>query len=220
MAEEKIVGVVIKILDFEDTAQIVTILTGEEIITVMALGVRKLTSKNRVALQLGNIVEAIIFRARLNNKISKLKKAVLLTQAPIQKKDTAKQLMIILQHLNLVKFPHPTLFQKIINAFQHLGTENNQYVKTFVIYNILESIGYKQNINSCIECGDNQRIQGFEFYEGGFTCIEHTVKKRSLDVLKAINALNNMDEYIKTPSNIDTDICTELISYIKENTFV
>jgi len=87
--EEKELGIVIKQINYDDFDQIVTILTDTELITFIALGVRKMTSKNRVALQLGNVIEVELFRARLKNKVSKLKRANLVKQLPLQSSDTA-----------------------------------------------------------------------------------------------------------------------------------
>ena len=221
MAEEKILGIVTKILDFEDTSQIVTVLTHYEVITFIALGTRKITSKNRVAIQVGNIIDASIFRARLTNRMSKLKKAVVVKQPPITKSDTAKVVLEFIKYLALVKEPEGDPLSKIMNAYEYLGGDKNHKVKTFIVFNILEAIGQKQELTRCVECGSHEEIIGFEFFKGGYTCTKHTSNKRSLAFLKAISALNgSIDAYKDVDDIINKDIFAELSDYIKRNNFV
>ena len=221
MSEEKIIGIVTKVFDYEDTSQIVTVLTNTEVISFIALGVRKITSKNRIAIQVGNIIDATIFRARLTNKLSKLKKAVLIKQPPISKSNTAKVVLEFINYLAKIKEPSNDLLNSIISAYEQLGGINNHKVRTYIIFQTLSSFGIKSILNQCVECGGFENIYAFEFYKGGFICNKHNVKKRPLDFLKAIQALDkSIDQYINTCDLIDEEIYKELTTYISSGNYI
>lgn len=215
--EEKELGIVIKQIDYDDYDQIVTILTETDVITFIALGVRKMTSKNRVALQLGNVIEIEFFRARLKNKISKLKRASLIKQLPVQESDTALVWLEILKYLSWIEKSSPNLFRSIIETYSYWGTEYNHHIKTYILFHLLEIRGVKPHNDNCIRCGRYDRINGFEFYEGGFTCVYHTKKKRSLEYLKGIQSLFiNFKKYMNTSAYVNKNIFNELIAFLKE----
>jgi DNA repair protein RecO (recombination protein O) len=73
-------GFVINSLDYEDYAQIITVFSlqfGK--ITLYAPGVRKITSKNRYAVQLFCKSDFEIFKSRQVDTMSKLKSGVIFT---------------------------------------------------------------------------------------------------------------------------------------------
>ena len=167
---EQVTGIVIKKLDYMAEDEIITILTNDELLSFIALGTRKITSKNRNALGLGNIINAEIFRARLTNKLSKLKKAVLVKQPPLLVSDTAEVLFEIMKNIQLVKVPSNSLFRAFLESYRYFGENHNHHVKTFVTFRVLDTIGLMPKTDSCVECSRKDRINGFEFYLGGFTC--------------------------------------------------
>lgn len=215
--EEKEIGIVIKKIDYDDYDQIVTILTEKEIITFIALGVRKMTSTNRIPLQLGNIIEVEIFRARLKDKISKLKRANLIKQLPIKSSDTALVWMIILKYLSHIKEAASKLFRSILETYSFWGKDLNHHIKTYIIFHFLETNGIKPMDKNCIDCGRYDRINGFEFYKGGFTCYYHSKKVRSLEYLKGIqNLFAGFNKYKETSAFINKSIFQELVAYLNE----
>ncbi len=220
MAESNVTGIVIKIFDYDDFDQIVTVLTRDEVVPFIAMGVRKLKSKNRVALQLGNLVELELFRARLAGKVSKLKRATLVQQPPIKQGDTALVLLETIKYLTKIQAGSPELFNAILESYPHLGGDDNHFVKTYIVFRILYTMGMFPIMDKCVECGRNDRIDGFEFHAGGFTCVSHTKKKRPVEFLKAIHSLDfSMEEYSKTDPIINKMIFRELTSFITENIY-
>ncbi|WKX02790.1 DNA repair protein RecO [Candidatus Mycoplasma mahonii] len=191
MSETKEVGIVVKMLDYDDYDQIITIITSTEVIGIIALGVRKINSKNRVALQLGNIIEVELFRARLNGKLSKLKRANIIKQPPILELDTAEVLLEIVGYLVKVKDSPKNILSMIFESFPFLGTQYNHHVKTYIMFHYLNIIGQMPTSHGCIECGSLDHIDGFEFYQGGFTCKRHIIKSRDLEFLKAIQSIGH-----------------------------
>ena len=215
--EEKEIGIVIKQVDYDDYDQIVTILTQSTIISFIALGVRKMNSKNRIALQLGNIIEVEIFRARLKNKLSKLKRAHLIKQLPIKSSDTALVWLTILKYISQIESSSPKFFQAILESYKYWGTKLNHYIKTYILFHLLEIKGAQPVNNKCMRCGRYDRINGFEFYQGGFTCVYHSKKIRSIEYLKGIqNLFISFDSYIKTSAYINKIIFNEILAYLHE----
>jgi len=218
--ESIITGVVVKRIDVDDFDQVITLITPKEVLSFIALGVRKITSKNRVALQLGNVIEAEIFRARLNGKLSKLKRAVLVKQVDIKEGDNANVLLEMIRYLSKVKRSTNELFSSIIKSFDNLGQDFNHQVKTFLVASTLHVFGLEQNYHSCVECDRNDLIDDFRFFKGGFLCKHHSYKSRSLEELKAFQNLNNLEKYKDTSPLINKKIFSELTLFIKDNEFI
>ena len=218
--ESIITGVVVKRIDVDDFDQVITLITPKEVLSFIALGVRKITSKNRVALQLGNVIEAEIFRARLNGKLSKLKRAVLVKQVDIKEGDNANVLLEMIRYLSKVKRSTNELFSSIIKSFDNLGQDFNHQVKTFLVASTLHVFGLEQNYHSCVECDRNDLIDDFRFFKGGFLCKHHSYKSRSLEELKAFQNLNNLEKYKDTSPLINKKIFRELTLFIKDNEFI
>ena len=167
---EMLTGIVIKKIQLNSDNEVITLLCADEIVSFIALGTRKLKSKNRIALYYVNIISAEIFRARLRNKLSKLKKAVLIKQPPIKISDTANVIVAIVKLLSKLENPSQKLFNAIIEAFSYLGDTNNHLVKTYIAFNTLDSLGVYPSTGQCIECGRADRISGFDYKDGGFLC--------------------------------------------------
>lgn len=217
---EQLIGIVIKKVEFNADDEVITILCEDEIVSFIALGTRKITSKNRVALDLGNIIQAEVFRARLKNKLSKLKKAILIKQPPVMTSDTANVLFEIMKNMQRVSNPSNKLFRAFLESYRYFGQDYNHHVKTFITARILDSVGLMPITSSCVECKRKDRINGFEFFLGGYTCAWHTKNERHIDFLKAINMLfTDVNMYVKTSPKINKQIYNELINFIQENIF-
>lgn len=210
-------GLIIKINDFKEHDLVLKVLTKTEIFSVLALGTRKITSKNRYALQLGSLVEFEIFKARLNNKLSKLKTAKIVFQPPLFNYDTAKIMLVILKQLNKLTLTNEELFSTIKQGWVLLGNDFNHHIKTFVIFKTLKLYGIQLVLNKCVECHRLNRINGFNFFQGGFTCVTDTKIPRSINFLHAIKYLNNdLNNFLKVKAEINQQIFAELINYLNE----
>ena len=219
MATNIYAGLVIKTIDYDDYDQIITILTHDDLLTFISKGTRKIKSKNRVALQLGNIIEAEIFQARLRGKVSKLKKATIIKQPPLEKSDTAKVWLLLIKYLKNLKEPNQELFQAIVETYDYFGDKYNHYAKTYILFKYLNALGIKPNIEHCVECNRKDMINGFEFYKGGFTCSLHTDNERELDFLKGIASMNDFKKYIEINPKHNTQIFEEIEKNIKTNSY-
>lgn len=218
---DTLTGIVIKKIQFNSDDEIITLLTPEEVITFIALGTRKINSKNRVALDYGNLITAEIFRARLNNKISKLKKAVVLKRPPIKVSDTANVVADIVKHLSKLENPSPKLFEAIVKSYAYFGDTYNHHIKTYILFKSLYSLGIYPSTTQCVECGRTDRIVGFDYKDGGYKCSWHAQFERPLDELKAIKNLDKgLDEYKVTDPALNKKLYKELIYIINQYLFV
>lgn len=218
---DTLVGIVIKKVQLNADDEVVTILTSDEIVSFIALGTRKLKSKNRIALDYGNIITAEIFRARLKNKLSKLKKAVLLKQPPLKTSDTATVIIQVVKLLGKLENPSEMLFNSIIKAFQHLGDTHNHNVKTYIYFKALDSLGVYPNVSSCVECGRTDRIVDFDYKDGGYKCAWHNKKERPLEELKALQMLDkDLISYLEVDPLLNKRLFEELKQIIRDYIFI
>ena len=210
-------GFVIRKQNYKDKDLIVTILTPDGKFSFLALGVRKIESKNRVALQLGNLIEIEVFKARLNNKLSKLKKAHNIKEFPFQVSDIASVMMVILKIINKINQPNYFFYKALDQAFDYFGTEYNHQIKTYFKYLNLKHHGLNPIMNKCCECGSFKNILDFNWDKGGFLCSKHALKKTPLIKLKSYEALSlGIAKYIKTTSKINFNIDKEIELYAKQ----
>lgn len=220
MAAEKEVGLVIKMMDFEDYDKIVTILTSDSLVSFIALGVRKLESKNRVALQLGNLVEVELFKARLTNKLSKLKTATLLKQPPLKEADTATVWLEIIKYLQKMRRGSEKVFKSILEAYSYFGEEFNHIAKTYIVFRLLDEMGQYPNMEQCVDCTRKDRIVDFDLERGGFLCALHSEHKLPLTELEAWHALGkNFNDYLKVDPKVNKEIYIKVINYISNYSY-
>ena len=209
---ETLTGIVIKKLDYMADDQIITVMTDSELVTFIALGTKKMKSKNRVALDYGNLVNVEIFRARLSNKLSKLKKAVLIKQPPIKTSDTASVILTIVKFLSQLKSSSQKLFKGLLETFPYYGDTYNHHIKTYIMFKSLDTLGVYPETQQCVECGRSDRIVSFDYKTGGFLCVWHTKEERPIEELKAIKDMDkNFALYKEVDPALNKKIYEELI---------
>lgn len=207
-------GILIKKQDYDDYDEIITILYKDNLIVILALGVRKITSKNRNALQLGNIINISYFKARLVNKISKLKKATIEFQPEIEKSDSSDILLDILYEVNKVENPTKEIYKAYLESISFLGKEWNWHIKTYVYCRILTAYGLYPNFLGCTTCGRKDRIIDFQWDAGGFICFYHSKFEKDIDFLNGIKNLSiSFDKYMEISPEINKKIFIELNKY-------
>ena len=120
MAENVITGFIINISDYEIYDQILTLLLPNNLkLTLIALGTKKILSKNARNISLLNQVEAEVFLARNINKISKLKKIISLYNFSWEDL-TNKIFKIFLNYVNYQKDLKED-FNKYFKSFNNKG---------------------------------------------------------------------------------------------------
>ncbi|MBN3534433.1 DNA repair protein RecO [Mycoplasma procyoni] len=218
-------GIVIKAYDYGEFDQIVTIVTENfkrHFITFLAQGVRKPISKNRAAILPFTYGEYEIFVSRYSDKVSKLKKGHIISQV-----DYTKTMQMINQ-VSEVSFwisKAEKITQKTFESFKYMiekaTFENIRKAKTFVLYQLLESLGYKQNFKNCVVCGTTKDLRDFQIFNGGFTCKLHTQNfpGRNINELKGFFYLGfDVENYITfATDDANYTLFEEIKHFLKEN---
>lgn len=221
MAEKTFSGIIIKKINYDEFDEIVTIYGPEHTFSFIAKGVRKMSSKNRIALQLGNYIEIIYFPARLNNKLSKLKKASIIAQPQLLKSNVASYVFDIIELAQKVKKPSSRFFISLVTAIKNLGNKTDSLLKTFVFFNALDALGVFPTSNACVKCQRTDEIDDFDFFQGGFLCNKHATKSRSLAYLKALLSLCKSDfsSFLNTDPKTNQEIFLAVKEYMAEQLF-
>ena len=210
--EEIQTGIIIKkqIINHDD--EIITLLTRDEIITLISLGSKKENSKNALSLDYGNLINVEFFRARLNNKISKLKKATIISKPNLLISDTSEVIMEIIRNINNLKTTSSILFDSILETISYFGDKYNHHIKTYITFRMFHSIGIYPITWKCVDCQRKNKIIDFNFDEGGFKCSIHSNRNRDIHELEAFNDLSqNFSIYKNTSSQINKKIYEEII---------
>jgi DNA repair protein RecO (recombination protein O) len=221
MAEIKITALIIDRYDFNEYDVIVKAISENKVFSFLAKGIRKSTSKNAHALKLLDLSELEIFEARLKNKISKLKRADLVTQNFDLNNYTNNNYLILIKYLKNLTTTSPKFFSELLKMLPLFKTEEIAYARNYLLNKLLKVMGLAVSHNACVECGLQINICDFNFYSGGLLCNLHKTKDLPLDLLKAyVNLGNDYDIYSKTTSSRNNKLIYEnLISYLNENTY-
>ncbi|MGY6172262.1 DNA repair protein RecO [Candidatus Mycoplasma pogonae] len=214
-------GIVIKRIDYGETDIIATILGPKKIYSFIAQGIRKPQSKNQYALVLGSLSEFIIFEARLNTKVSKLKKATPIINFDITNSENRLTMLKILHYLEKINTTNLQFFKFLESIWDLWGQGNNYLLLSILINKMLQLNGIYPNYNQCIECQTTENIADFKYHRGGFLCYDHKNEILSLEELQAYFDLNqNWKKYLyNTKPEINQKILKALEMYWKENNF-
>ncbi|UUD34788.1 DNA repair protein RecO [Mycoplasmopsis caviae] len=219
---EKIMQVVvldIKNSPSSDNDAIVEVYSKKGIFFLLAKGINKSESKNRTNLQLGSLVEIEFFQARIQNKMSLLKKATLISDIDYANRFN---LIYIQKAITLLKqFPkaYYPLFESYVNTLNYLGIGKNSLLFTFLLSHTLNYFGLGVNVSKCCECNSPSNLCDFKFYKGGFLCGTHMVNQRWTKELKSIYYMyHDIKIFLQICiSKVNQTILCELKEYLEEN---
>ncbi|QJR44322.1 DNA repair protein RecO [Mycoplasma miroungirhinis] len=213
-------GIVINKQPYADADEIVTILTPSKKITFVAKGTQKPLSKNRVSLQLLNVIEVEIFEARLVSKISKLKTSTTVISFNL---NTDKIVTIkLLKLLNALKENFYLVTDICFDLFENFGYGNDFKILLYILNQALYCFGLYPNYKGCVICNRKDQITNFEFYQGGYLCFKHSNVNKDSEYLKSIYFLNkDFDEYQKNFNKFYIrEVFNELWQFLEENTYI
>ncbi|QHX36807.1 DNA repair protein RecO [Spiroplasma sp. BIUS-1] len=178
MGATKINAVVMETTDFDDYAKIIKVFSKQfGRISFIAPGVNKSTSKNKYSVQTFSLSDFEIFKARREDKLSKLKTGVL-------KKDYFKiaqnynnyvygSIMFkILDQIDQISNKNYKIYKMLISSLENINNNNNAFINYlfFITYVIQESI-QPLRIKGCVRCKKSTfPIVRFEYTEYGFVC--------------------------------------------------
>ncbi|AAU14149.1 DNA repair protein RecO [[Mycoplasma] mobile] len=221
MSLKNIESIIIKSENFQEFDVILSVMDFNKIYPIIALGVRKIKSKNRNGVLLGSYSELEFFEARLNNKTSKLKKAHLIKNFDLLNSENLLIVQELFKYINKVNVNTQAVFNSYLECLDEFGKGNNFFIKTYIVNKTLFSLGLNVNYSFCYKCGTNQKLANFSFFEGGFSCFKHSKNKLNAKILQSIYNLNiSFKKYVETTSaETNIFIFNILKNYIDENTF-
>jgi DNA repair protein RecO (recombination protein O) len=175
----QIEGIVCKVIDYKDSSKILYIYTQEGPISVMARGVKKMTSVMRNLAQVGNFIR---FDAP-KKELSTLKEATLLDSYESIQYDV--EAFTFLSHILELTYntvdqhnDHPKLISFLKRLLRLINEGANPETASFIFeLKLLYFLGYGLHFNTCMTC-DSPNVL-FSVSDGGHVCKEHA-KERSL----------------------------------------
>lgn len=164
------------------------------IFTCIALGVKKIKSKNARNLIFGKQIEFEFFLARNSDKVNKLKRAKLL-----ENKFDIEFTNNVLLFLNSALFKSKINGENVYKFYESILVmiESKKYqdelIIIYILINLIRFSGIKMNLNECAIC-KNKKIANFSEKDFGFICVqcnnEHEIKI-DIDVIKILFLINN-----------------------------
>lgn len=224
MAEkiEKMIILEVKEYAEVENAALVTALTDHGILTLIASGIFKPTSKNRPNLLPGSISEIEYFPTRLKNKVARLKKANIIVEPDYENAFFGK--IFIDKAIKFLKHfpnPYPPIYNAYVECLKHQKEGKSVYLLTYLVANGLGYFGIQPNIETCVECGSPGNLCDFELYYGGYLCGNHIKnnKRRWTKELKCYYYIfKNLNTYLNICiPEVNEKIYRELISYYIDN---
>ncbi len=221
MAEIITRGYLIDIKEYATFDHIITFINeyGNKF-TCISLGSRKIASKNRNSIQLGNLNEFEFFLARDENKISKLKRSVLLEQSIWPNHNLPFYLLNDV--VNKLE-PNIKVFEFYKEFINILNNKQSVYDDDIIILLMLKEVtnlsGIAPVLSECVIC-KSKKISSISFEQKGLMCsnCSKEIVTEEMVIAKATHYLfnNNLDQLTKLEFN-KKYLIAKLGKYISEN---
>ncbi|MDZ7293127.1 DNA repair protein RecO [Mycoplasmopsis pulmonis] len=221
MAEIIKKGILLSVKDYSEHDVILKVLFIGSTEAILAKGIRKIESKNRSNLIVGSIVEFIYFKARLETKISRLKKASLIQLFDFTSVQNQFLFQTIFHFINQLTKIDEYFFQSYSDILNYQNKDCNSHIITFLYFRAMKSLGIEPNFSSCYRCGSFAQIVNVKVHEGGFLCSNCSLKRKPIRMLKNFYYLTfTFKDYLRNTTFDENEIIKqELISYLEENGF-
>ena len=214
--QEKVEGVIVSELDWQETSKIINVVTKEYgRIGMIAKGARQLKSKLRTGTMM--MTHGIFDIYYKPDKLSILKEVEVKNDYPHIKNDLNK--------LASASFVIDIFNQVIKNDFEKAwyndfiatlnkideGYDANIITNIFML-KVMQMLGIMPELNSCISCNDKANIVTFSIIKGGFVCHNCTENDQifSEKTIKLLRMLSYVDISKITKLDIKPEIAKEL----------
>jgi DNA repair protein RecO (recombination protein O) len=196
MSETIVNGYLINKLNYQVFDEIITFITPtNERISCLSLGSRKIESKNGRNLFLGNFNEFQIFQSRSDNKLSKLKKTVVIK--PIHYELQPNPSFILLHECINSAPPNTnnlfTFYEDMLNLLSQNKYQSEE-LTLIILTKYCKVLGLVLEVNQCVFCG-SKKLKTISFAKHGMLCPICFAKERNqlfnLDISKTIYFLFN-----------------------------
>ncbi|MDE6082409.1 MAG: hypothetical protein K2F52_00855, partial [Malacoplasma sp.] len=191
------------------------------IFSVLALGTRKILSKNSRNLFFGCLSEFSFFSSRdIDFKMGKLKKVVILeNNISITNRSPLILFNNIIYKSKIKGIPVFNELKKLVQNLVSFKKEYDDVLIIYLLFKVCKFLGIKLNLNSCTKC-DSRVIFSFSNDNFGFVCKKHCfenykILNKGLEILylcslKKFLVANNYEKNIK---KIAVRILVDYINY-------
>ena len=198
---KKIIGIIISKNKYLEHDEILTVITSDALISILAKGVMKLNNKNRTNVLLCSLVEFEVLTKYSSENFFLLKKANVLHSLPQINTSNSEKIETIIKIFKKIKEHKEDIFALCSLIISQFDSPNFFYNKSYLMSNILKSNGEGLVFSHCVSCGTNQNLSSFDVYQGGILCQNHSMNKTPLLLLKSFyNLGQSLDCYVSTTS--------------------
>lgn len=190
----KVTGIIIKRTNLGEADRIVSILTPDRgKIKAVARGVRKILSKMAGHLELFCLTDLVIAEGRNLDTITaaQAKKCFFALRSNLQSTFVAKYLAEITDKMTHENDKHPAIFELFEEVLDNLNGENPKILIPYFELNFLAELGYRPELQTCINCRKKISHQNNSFdFSGGLICEKcSSAKKISADSIKVLRLI-------------------------------
>lgn len=163
-------GYLIKADEYNVFDNIVTFINehGHKFVLI-ALGTRKIVSKNANALRIGNLNEFEFFHARNENKISKLKRVITLIEAKWPNYN--KSFFLLNELVEKLTYPNKDNYEfyNEMLPYTQQDSVSDKKIILMLLMKFCKLSGIDLWVDNCVKCG-NSKIQTISFKNHGLIC--------------------------------------------------
>ena len=171
MIENKYTGFVTSKVNYQESDAIITILTDSGKTSFKARGINKINSKNGPALNYFMISDYVLSsKSELSNKTLKTANIVKVYKSCFDDLTISASYLYICSLLNQVS-EQINGYQMALKCFEMLD-ENIEplNVLNYFVKELVNALGYKPNLDGCINCHNKNNLISFNLEQGGFIC--------------------------------------------------
>lgn len=170
MAETILKGYLTNIHDYGNFDQIINFLAEDgNYYTMMALGTKKIMSKNARNLIVGSYNEFEFFKAREVQRVGKLKKTVMIEPFSWES-STLLSFNVLNDLINSMPFYNDEVYKLYKRSLDLVKTNTDEHFKTLIIMKeFLNILGCNLYVKNCVLCHNNQ-IKTISFKHHGLIC--------------------------------------------------
>src|SRR5574344_3007760 len=165
-------GYVIRAVNFRDNDQMITFLTADGLLSFLARGVSKVTSKNSAACRLLSHSKVSLSDGKAGGK--SLAEGLCLEPAP-EKEDlptmASLTLLTELTAQTVQEDEAPKAYPWLAKALEAIRNGFDPLTADLIYFaHLLAIAGFGLNVDECVYCGEKRGIVGISYQDGGFVC--------------------------------------------------
>lgn len=220
--EFELSGIVINKQNVNEFDEIISLLTNKGIQRIFCPGVNKTNSKNGPSILILNLVNCEVIKSETRNLLPRLKTASLIKNFPTDYRllniaNDLKTFFSCLDNCNNIN-----LIKEYGHCLDFILSKSDK-VEAYLLFLVVSSLGFKPNLNSCIECNNVENIVDFKLYKGGFLCSMHSnIVNADVSLLRSWYWINKkFEQFDLNCSNLNAiKINNELKMFLYDNNII